>query len=73
MDFCHIGYGNPSGHSLRIFVFYIILFRTLITSLITNSTIIINKYIIYLGYFILLIILLIIGLSRIYFGLHHMN
>lgn len=30
LDFCYTGYGDPSGHSLRSFVFYAILLETII-------------------------------------------
>lgn len=30
LDFCYTGYGDPSGHSLRPFVFYVLLLDTII-------------------------------------------
>ncbi|CAK79029.1 unnamed protein product (macronuclear) [Paramecium tetraurelia] len=30
LDFCYTGYGDPSGHSLRPFVFYVILLETIV-------------------------------------------
>ncbi|CAD8188661.1 unnamed protein product [Paramecium pentaurelia] len=30
LDFCYTGYGDPSGHSLRPFVFFVLLFETIL-------------------------------------------
>ncbi|CAD8189872.1 unnamed protein product [Paramecium octaurelia] len=37
LDFCYTGYGDPSGHSLRSFVFYAILIETIVLKKYNNS------------------------------------
>ncbi|CAD8195451.1 unnamed protein product [Paramecium pentaurelia] len=37
LDFCYTGYGDPSGHSLRSFVFYAILIETIVLKKYNNQ------------------------------------
>ncbi|CAD8094070.1 unnamed protein product [Paramecium primaurelia] len=106
LDFCYTGYGDPSGHSLRPFVFYVLLLETIVCKkyqleqkqlinenqiytdiqyqltqmqqqiscnqrfkiLYPNSPISFKQCQFFLGIFIFLI-----GIGRLYFGVHFLN